>query len=756
MATAANSKEAEAKEPGSTSAPQPCEIVCPPDRHIPVEFHEIYSLVKTGMSVSERTAFEQVAQLVESLYAQEFMLLKRNLKHNFLRFSAGAKDQPLLSCRGGGLPTTAELDAAELKLVADWLQLMAAARFHVLTAAEWELAKADRFMLSLPVEVNWDYYDTRLLRSFWSSSPERRSLRALLPDQLADRVLVCHRGVGVAQASGLYGSQKLELLVEYLLAQPLGKLWRRLRGLPPPPPPPPRALNLTDSTHAARKVVVRRTLRLLMPNAWAVLKNLHKKLHLQEPAFKEVVVLYRADRTSPAARRRMAAAAASASVSAAASSSSAAAASPTKQRQPQGQQQQGQQLLKSPQQQQQQQQQQSKGSSSSSTQQQQQSSSSSAASTSSSGALQRPLEQRQREILSGRNIHIKAFHDIPMADLDVIFADKKVYLKTVSIIQMIVTVVGGLVAAIMALVRGRVIDLNVLWSSLSLVAARCAQVYTSAQAERSKTIQDMVNILYEKTDDAQEGVVSMLLEDMAEQQLKEAILTYALLHHREAELSEAAIDRDCERFLQKNFDLSVDFAVEDALPRLEGWGLVTRVQQRGAAKPKYQAVSVEAAAARLQRHWHAAFKSLSNPPETATFPLSNLVAGQQRAPALNKDSLFRAAADSSSSSSAAPAGRPNHHHQQQQHQGVPGVHQSVGGAGVAAAAPPPPQPAVMVEGALPPLAPSRTGVNAAAAAAAPAGPVVAPAGRKSGGGGGGFFSALGGMGRRKSSKGGDR
>lgn len=52
----------------------------------------------------------------------------------------------------------------------------------------------------------------------------------------------------------------------------------------------------------------------------------------------------------------------------------------------------------------------------------------------------------------------------------------------------------------------------------------------------------MVNILYDKTDDAQEGVVSMLLEDMADQQLKEAVLTYGLLYSREAEMTEAMID----------------------------------------------------------------------------------------------------------------------------------------------------------------------------------------------------------------------
>ncbi len=46
---------------------------------------------------------------------------------------------------------------------------------------------------------------------------------------------------------------------------------------------------------------------------------------------------------------------------------------------------------------------------------------------------------------------------------------------------------------------------------MSLVAARCGQLYSSMQAERSEMVQDMVNILYDKTNDAQEGVISMLL-----------------------------------------------------------------------------------------------------------------------------------------------------------------------------------------------------------------------------------------------------
>ena len=61
-------------------AAEPCIIACPADRHISVAFQDIYSIVKGSMSLSQREKFEEVAQLMESLYHQEFMVLRRDLK----------------------------------------------------------------------------------------------------------------------------------------------------------------------------------------------------------------------------------------------------------------------------------------------------------------------------------------------------------------------------------------------------------------------------------------------------------------------------------------------------------------------------------------------------------------------------------------------------------------------------------------------------------------------------------------------------
>ena len=48
--------------------------------------------------------------------------------------------------------------------------------------------------------------------------------------------------------------------------------------------------------------------------------------------------------------------------------------------------------------------------------------------------------------LAKRNIHVKRFSSIPMADAEMIFPDKRVYVKPLTLIILFSTIVMGLVA----------------------------------------------------------------------------------------------------------------------------------------------------------------------------------------------------------------------------------------------------------------------------------------------------------------------
>ena len=242
-------------------------------------------------------------------------------------------------------------------------------------------------------------------------------------------------------------------------------------------------------------------------------------------------------------------------------------------------------------------------------------------------------------ILNYRNIYIKVFGETPMADVEIIFPDKSLGIKPFQLVNLAVTVVTALVTGGLMLWRagGEKINMNVLWTAASLVLTRCFQVYTNAQNQKMAMSQKISSALYDKMQDSQEGVVSVIMEvrvlaclrecvslggveavcecvlcpalqpkhnpttnnnptttnttqqpqpkqtknkktkDMADQQLKQMLLAYMVLIIKGRAMDEDALDDACETFLVKDFDHRIDFQISDALPRLLGWGLVREV-----------------------------------------------------------------------------------------------------------------------------------------------------------------------------------
>eukprot|EP00201_Polytomella_parva_P011399 CAMPEP_0175064990 /NCGR_PEP_ID=MMETSP0052_2-20121109/15657_1 /TAXON_ID=51329 ORGANISM="Polytomella parva, Strain SAG 63-3" /NCGR_SAMPLE_ID=MMETSP0052_2 /ASSEMBLY_ACC=CAM_ASM_000194 /LENGTH=308 /DNA_ID=CAMNT_0016331437 /DNA_START=2410 /DNA_END=3336 /DNA_ORIENTATION=+ len=139
-------------------------------------------------------------------------------------------------------------------------------------------------------------------------------------------------------------------------------------------------------------------------------------------------------------------------------------------------------------------------------------------------------ESRLKGILGRRNIFVKSFRDIPISDLDIIFSNKHVFLKPLTIVQIIATVILAVVGGFVLIWRSaEKVTLGFFWTFFTTVAARCGQVYSKAQIERGRAVQSMATLLYERSGGAQEGVLAQLLEDRIDQRLKEAVMAYTVL-----------------------------------------------------------------------------------------------------------------------------------------------------------------------------------------------------------------------------------
>lgn len=481
--------------------------------------------------MADRTRFEDVCLLLESILQVEFTYQRRRIKENFLIFSSGAKNTTIVTRKGKTLPLSSALNDKEVKLIADLVELLAASHYHPLTKAEFERSQKEQFLFNLPMDVNWDSLDKKLFTSYWNSTGERAMLRRQLPD-FSDRVLLCYRGVGIAYASDRYINEKIDLLIEYLVVEPFWWLVSKIPFLRRKPPPvAPTFSKRMSSMHRNAKEIERKTLRRVLNSVWKVIKNFPWIIHLQEPTMKEVVLVYR---VKYAKKKKV--------------------------------------------------------------------------KNAKRSSAKEAKEARLKEILQARNIYVKSFADIPMADAEIIFPDKTVKLKPLSLIQLIATLVAGFFGAILTVFQGGV-SLSVVYSALSLVVARCGQVYSSMQQEKAQMMQDMSLMVYEKSRDAQEGVLSMLLEDMAEEQLKEAILAYSLAMLLNKPLLEEELDEACEDFLEEHFGQKMDFAVEDTLPRLLHLGLIQPFVDRYGNTDKFVALNLEDARTALQTRWKTAYKT---------------------------------------------------------------------------------------------------------------------------------------------------
>jgi hypothetical protein len=65
---------------------------------------------------------------------------------------------------------------------------------------------------------------------------------------------------------------------------------------------------------------------------------------------------------------------------------------------------------------------------------------------------------------------------------------------------------------LLACVQATNINMNILWTAASLVLTRCFAVYTQAQTQRTMMQQQMTSSLYDKMQDSQEGVISVITE----------------------------------------------------------------------------------------------------------------------------------------------------------------------------------------------------------------------------------------------------
>ena len=219
---------------------------------------------------------------------------------------------------------------------------------------------------------------------------------------------------------------------------------------------------------------------------------------------------------------------------------------------------------------------------------------------------------------------IKLFQNVPKADLEMLFPNSEVRMRTLD-----KAIIGG-----SAVIGGSIVLVTKLGASLLLLAGIFGywlglsdeQVTIGAQElialgigagviggfifkewskfknRKLKFMKTLADNLYYKNLDNNAGVLHHLVDSAEEEECKEAILAYYFLLINNKPMTSEELDERIERWFAKKFTFEIDFEIDDALAKLTRFGIITFENNQ------YTALEIRLAHKQLDLAWDAMFE----------------------------------------------------------------------------------------------------------------------------------------------------
>lgn len=203
-------------------------------------------------------------------------------------------------------------------------------------------------------------------------------------------------------------------------------------------------------------------------------------------------------------------------------------------------------------------------------------------------------------------VTLKIFKEIPKGDLEMLLPGTRVRMTLFDRARIALPTVSGLVLTIYKIVRGAVAlafaGAYGIFGFLTFVGGAIGygvKSFFGYLRTKDKYQADLTRNLYYQNLDNNAGVLFRLLDEVEEQEFREAILAYAVLQVPQAPfgLTLEELDQRAEELLFAATDMDIDFEADDAIRKLLRLGLVHVRDGR------YQAISVQDALMRLDAMW---------------------------------------------------------------------------------------------------------------------------------------------------------
>jgi hypothetical protein len=205
-------------------------------------------------------------------------------------------------------------------------------------------------------------------------------------------------------------------------------------------------------------------------------------------------------------------------------------------------------------------------------------------------------------------VYIKLFKNMPRSDVEMIFPNTKVRFRLFDKIKFGVTASGGVGMGIFGTIGKIAVASNPYTlagaaAGLGGVALRQASAFIN---QRNRYMVILARNLYFHTLADNRGVMTLLADRAAEEDIKEEMLLYSVLAKEPVNIRDLrAVDEVIESYIKETFGLEVDFDVEDALGRLKEDGVVAELPDG-----TLQALRPHQAALQIDKLWDACLDNL--------------------------------------------------------------------------------------------------------------------------------------------------
>ncbi|XP_011006135.1 PREDICTED: uncharacterized protein LOC105112218 [Populus euphratica] len=174
-----------------------------------------------------------------------------------------------------------------------------------------------------------------------------------------------------------------------------------------------------------------------------------------------------------------------------------------------------------------------------------------------------------------RNISVKHFKSIPMADMEIVLPEKKnPGLTPVDWVKFIVSAVIGLITVIGSLSNPKA-DIRVILAILTSVVGYCVKTYFTFQNNLVSYQSLITQSVYDKQLDSGRGTLLHLCDDVIQQEVKEVIVSFFILMVQ-GKATRQELDQRCEELITEEFNEKCNFDVDDALQKLQKLGIVAK------------------------------------------------------------------------------------------------------------------------------------------------------------------------------------